>query len=407
MSLGVFLRENWPFLLVGALLTFLSSFGQTFFISVFAGEIQTTFGLTSGEWGALYATGTLVSGFCMIWAGMLSDRLRVRVLGPAVLVGLAAATLSMAVVPEAAYLPFVIFLLRFFGQGMASHVAIVAMSRWFVATRGRAVSIAGLGFAMGEAFLPIIFVSLLVVADWRVLWVVAAAIPLLLSPVIFRLLKLERSPAALAEESASLGLDQKHWTRGEVLRSPLFWLILPFLLAPPAFSTSFFFLQVHLAEVKGWSHTALVALFPVFTVAAIAGALSSGWIVDRIGSARLIPFIQLPMAAGFLVIASTGSLGATAIAMSLMGLSQGMVSTVPNVFWAEFFGTRHIGSVKAMATAVMVIGSAIGPWITGVFIDRGVMFPEQMPLIAGYFAFAAILVLIGVSRAAPRLTPAT
>lgn len=405
MSLAVFLRENWPFLLVGALLTFLSSFGQTFFISVFAGEIQTTFGLTSGEWGGLYATGTLVSGFCMIWAGMLSDRLRVRVLGPAVLVGLAAATLSMAVVPEAAYLPFVIFLLRFFGQGMASHVAIVAMSRWFVATRGRAVSIAGLGFALGEAFLPIIFVSLLVVADWRVLWIVAAAIPLLLSPVIFRLLKLERSPAALAEDNASLGLDQKHWTRGEVLKSPLFWMILPFLVAPPAFSTSFFFLQVHLAEVKGWSHTALVALFPVFTFLAIGGALTSGWIVDRVGSARLIPFIQLPMAAGFLVIASTGSLGATAIAMALMGLSQGMVSTVPNVFWAEFFGTRHIGSVKAMATAVMVIGSAIGPWITGVFIDRGMPFPEQMPYIAGYFAFAAILVLIGVSRAAPRLAP--
>ncbi|MEL7343967.1 MAG: MFS transporter [Pseudomonadota bacterium] len=406
MSLGVFLRENWPFLLVGVLLTFLSSFGQTFFISVFAGEIQSTFNLTSGEWGALYATGTLVSGLLMIWAGMLSDKLRVRVLGPAVLVGLAAATLTMAVVPEAAYLPFVIFLLRFFGQGMASHVAIVAMSRWFVATRGRAVSIAGVGFAMGEAFLPMIFVSLLVVADWRVLWIVAAAIPLLLSPVIYRLLKLERSPAALAEESLALGLDGRHWTRGEVLKSPLFWMILPFLIGPPAFSTSFFFLQVHLAEVKGWSHTSLVALFPVFTIFGIIGGLSSGWVVDRIGSARLIPFIQLPMAAGFLVISMTGSIGATAVAMGLMGLSQGMVSTVPNVFWAEFFGTRHIGSVKAMATAVMVMGSAFGPWITGVFIDRGMQFPEQMPFIATYFTIAAILVLIAVTRAAPRLTPA-
>lgn len=406
MPFFAFVRDNWPFLLVGFLLTFLSSFGQTFFISLFAGEIQATFDLSSGEWGAVYASGTLVSGLLMIWAGMLSDRLRVRVLGPAVLIGLAAAVLTMAATPNAAYLPFVVFFLRFFGQGMSSHVAVVAMSRWFVATRGRALAIAGLGFSTGEAFLPMIFVGLLATSDWRMLWVIAAAVPVLLAPVIVRLLKLERSPASLAGESEGLGMDGRHWTRSELLRTPLFWLILPFLIAPPAFSTSFFFLQVHLAEIKGWTHASFVTLFPVYTGCAILGSLASGWAVDKIGSARMIPFIQLPMAAGFLTISMTGSLGATGFAMGLMGISQGMIATVPNVFWAEFFGTKNIGAIKSLATAVMVIGSAIGPWITGAFIDRGVVFTEQLPLIAAYFAFAAGLVLFAVSRAAPRLPSA-
>ena len=48
MSFARFLRDNAPFLSVGVLLTFVSSFGQTFFISVFAGEIRAEFGLSHG-----------------------------------------------------------------------------------------------------------------------------------------------------------------------------------------------------------------------------------------------------------------------------------------------------------------------------------------------------------------------
>lgn len=399
MSLVAFLRNNWPFLLVGFLLTFLSSFGQTFFIAVFAGEIRATFNLTSGEWGTAYATGTFVSGMLMIWTGMLTDRLRVRVLAPAVLVGLSIAVLSMAIVPAAGLLPVVVFLLRFFGQGMTSHVAIVAMSRWFVAARGRALSLASLGFSVGEAFLPLMMVSLLAGARWQVLWAICALVPILMAPVIIRLLRLERSPQSMAMDSESLGMGGRHWSRPQVIQHWLFWLILPMILAPSAFSTAFFFLQVHLAEVKGWSHGSLVAMFPVFTVSGIVAMLASGVAIDRLGTTRLMPFFLLPMGLGFLVISLTGSLAATGGAMVLMGLSQGMNSTVPNAFWAEYYGTRHVGSIKALAMGAMVFGSAIGPAITGVMIDRGYPFPVQMPAITAYICFTALLVGIGVTLA--------
>ena len=73
-----FLRDNAPWLASGALLTFSSSYGQTYFISIFAGEIRGEFGLSHSAWGAIYGAGTLASAAMMVWAGALTDRFGTR-----------------------------------------------------------------------------------------------------------------------------------------------------------------------------------------------------------------------------------------------------------------------------------------------------------------------------------------
>ena len=403
MTFLTFLRDNAPFLAAGVLLTFLSSFGQTFFISIFAGEIREAFGLSNGGWGSIYALGTFASAMVMVWSGILTDHFRVRALGVVVLCALATACLIMATLPSVWLLPVAIFLLRLAGQGMATHIAVVAMARWFRATRGRALSIAVMGVSLGEAFLPLIFVGLMEDLSWRTLWVIAACVVLAMTPILVMLLRLERTPQSVAADSASEGMDGAHWTRGQMLRNRLFWLLIPSLLAPPAFSTAFFFQQVHFAEVKGWDHATLVALFPVFSAAAVLSMLTSGWLIDRIGTARLMPVFQLPFVAGFLILSVAPEPWIAAVAMAMMGAAQGANSTVPNAFWAEFYGTRYLGAIKSLATAVMVLGTAIGPILTGLLIDLGVPFTAQMPGIAIYFLAAAALVAMGVSAAAPRL----
>ncbi len=161
------LVRNAPWLASGALLTLLSSFGQTIVISVFAADIQAEFSLSHGAWGGIYALGTTTSAVVMVWAGGLTDKFRVRALGPVVLLMLAMSCLLMAFNPFVWLLPVVIFALRLCGQGMTSHIAVVAMARWFDAERGRALSIAALGFSVGEAVLPIVFVVLLGFLDCR------------------------------------------------------------------------------------------------------------------------------------------------------------------------------------------------------------------------------------------------
>ncbi|WP_319545809.1 MFS transporter [Ruegeria conchae] len=394
-----FLIQNANWLGAGVLLTFLSSFGQTFFISIFAGEIRAEFELSHGAWGGLYSLGTTVSAVVMIWAGGLTDIFRVRVLGPAVLTGLALAALAMALNVWLILLPVVVFFLRLLGQGMSSHLAAVAMARWFTATRGKALSIATLGYAIGEALLPLTFVAALAFLDWRWLWGLAACITLLGIPVLIRLLRQERTPQSLATNASSVGMQGRQWTRREALLNPLFWFMAPAILAPSAFITAFFFHQVHLAEIKGWPHIQLVALFPVFTGVSILSMFAAGWALDKWGTARMMPYYQLPMAVGFAILSVSTSIGGALIGMVFLALTAGAHNPLPSAFWAEFYGTRHIGAIKAMAAAVMVLGSAIGPALTGMLIDKGVSLNTQFFWIAAFFLCVCGLVRIGIARA--------
>lgn len=403
MKIVPFLRQNAPWLGAGAMLTFLSSFGQTFFISIFAGEIQTSFGLSHGAWGGIYSLGTMASAIVMVWSGSLTDRFRVRSLGAWVLGLLALSCLAMAVNPWAALLPAVIFALRLTGQGMASHLGSVAMARWFVASRGRALSIAGLGFAAGQAFLPIVFVALFAIVDWRWLWVVSAGIAAFGIPALMALLRKERTPQSIAKDGAAVGMHGKHWARMDVLKHPLFWMMIPALLGPAAFNTAFFFHQVHFADIKGIAHLHLVSFFPIYTVLAIISMLGSGAALDKFGTPRVIPYFQIPMVLSFLVFAVSNGTWSLGLGFFFLALTAGAGATLPAAFWAEFYGTQYLGSIKALAAAVMVLGSAIGPGITGALIDLGIGLETQFIWIAGYFAIATVMMWLGIRAARPSL----
>ncbi len=401
-----FIRENAPFLLAGALLSFLSSFGQTFFIAIFGGEIREAYGLSNGDWGLLYMIATGASAVAMVFAGGLADLFRVRSLGIGVVLALGVACIAMAVNTTTAGLVLVIFALRFFGQGMASHMSVVSMTRWFVAARGRALAVAGMGFMFGEATLPLIMVWLKSITEWRGLWLWFAVVCVILSVILYRLLRLERTPQSAANAPAAMGLLGKDWTRTMALRHPLFWLMVPAIVFFSAFGTTFWFHQVHFAEVKGYSHLALVAVFPLGTIALAISTIIYGWAIDRFGVVRLMPFYIVPYVVAFCLHWYAPNLIWTAVAVILMGISGGGNATILSACWAGFYGTRFIGSIKAAAAALMVLGSAIGPGLSGLLIDAGVGIEIQMLGYAACFVFAAFMMGLA-ARMATRLADAS
>ncbi|MEM7489641.1 MAG: MFS transporter [Pseudomonadota bacterium] len=394
-----FLRTNASFLVAGVTISFTSSYGQTFFIALFAAQIMATVALTDGQWGLLYAVATTVSAAAMVFVGPVTDRLRVRHLATITCLALAGACLLMAGAGHWALLGIAVFVLRFAGQGMMSHLAALAMARWFVATRGRALSISAMGFALGQAVLPIVFVAGMAVLDWRVLWVVAAGLVTATIPLLLRLLRLERTPQSLAAEKSVAGMADRHWTRADMLRHPLFWLLIPLMLGPPAFGTALFFHQVHLVAAKDWTLAGYVALLPAFTLVSVLVTLTSGAVLDRVGASGMMQIYLLPFAAAFILMGQAETLAGAALALIVFGLGTGMQATVPTAFWAEFYGTRHLGEIKALAAGIMVLGSALGPGLTGWVIDQGIDFPGQMGVIALYFLGAAALATLGVARA--------
>ncbi len=399
VGLAPFLRENGRWLGAGMVMSLLSSFGQTFFISVFAEELRGEFGLTHSAWGSSYALGTAVSAAVMIWAGGLTDRFRSRTIATVVLLALAASCLFMAMNQAVWALPAVIFCLRLTGQGMMSHVALVSMARWFASNRGKALMMAGLGFALGEAVLPMTVIWLKAWMPWRGVWMMAAGAALLTILPLRVLLAKERTPQSHVKASQSTGMLGRSWSRAEALRHWLFWLAVPALLGPPAFNTAFFFQQVEFAGLKGWSHLELAALFPVYSGISVAALVGSGLLLDKLGVARLIQWYQVPYVLAFVAFSQLGSLPGAAVGLAMMAASAGAHNTLTSAFWAEYFGTAHLGAIKAAAAALMVLGSAIGPGLSGLLLDRGVSLATQYLWVAGYFAFAVACLATGVARA--------
>lgn len=373
-----FIVENARWLATGLLLGLGSSFGQTYFISLFAGEIRDAYGLTDGQWGGIYTVATISSACLLILFGGRADTVPLSRLAVIVTTVFAGACVLMAVSSSVWILLVSVFLLRFCGQGMMTHMKATAMARWFVATRGRAMAITNLGYPVGEALLPLITILIIATIGWRATWGVAAAVIIFaLIPLLMWLLAQDRAPSGSNGGQGAPGLFGKHWNRSEVLAHPLFYALVPLLLTPGFIGTVVFFHAVHVAEVKGWTLPAMAPSYMTYATASVTMGLVAGWAADRFGPARLMPVVLIPMGLGMFLIGPAETPLGWAVALALVGITQGMAAALAGTLLPTLFGTNHLGSVRSIATAIMVFATAIGPGITGWFIDQGVTYPEQ------------------------------
>ncbi|MDG4649431.1 MFS transporter [Roseibacterium sp. SDUM158017] len=373
-----FLADNRRWLATGLLLAFGSSFGQTWFISLFAGEIRAEYGLSDGDWGLIYTVATLSSAALLLGRGSWADTVKLSRLAPLIAATFAGAALLMAFGTSVWMLGVAVFLLRFCGQGMFSHIKMTAMARWFVATRGRAMALTNLGYPLGEVLLPLPAVLVLGAIGWRASWlVVAAVIALVVLPSLVRLLAQDRAPQGTTGTTGAPGIGGLHWTRREALRHWLFWALAPLMLTPGFIGTVIFFHQVHIAEVKGWSLVSMAPGYPAYAASTVGMAFVTGWAADRFGPARLLPVMVLPMALGIALIGPAETPLGWIVALAIIGVTQGMSTTTWGTLLPAIYGTNHLGSVRSLATALMVVSTAIGPGLTGVAIDWGIPFPDQ------------------------------
>ncbi|MCR9069992.1 MAG: MFS transporter [Rhodobacteraceae bacterium] len=373
-----FLTRNRRWLATGFLLALGSSFGQTYFISLFAGEIRAEYGLSDGDWGPIYTVATLASAALLLGRGSVADSVPLSRLAPSIAVGFAGAAALMALGWNVWTLLIAVFLLRFCGQGMFSHIKVIAMARWFVATRGRAMALTNLGYPAGEMTLPLLFIPLLALIGWRMSWgVVVALLLFVVLPLLVWLLREDRAPQGQAATTGGAGIDGRHWQRPEVLHHWAFWALIPFLLTPGFIGTVVFFHQVHVSEVKGWTLAAMAPGYIAYAAASVSTSFVAGWASDRFTPPALLPIAVLPMALGAVLIGTAVDPVGWFAALALTGISTGISATLGGTLLPFLYGTDHLGAIRAIATAVMVFSTAIGPGITGLVIDWGIAFPDQ------------------------------
>lgn len=376
-------------LLFGLLATLFSAFGQTFFIGLFSGLWRDEFGLSNARISLLYSSATLISGILIIKLGRWLDHIPLPRYTAAVVLAFAAGCALMALAPAAWVLLPGILLLRLCGQGLMGHIAMSTMARYFISGRGRALSIAQLGFPLGEACFPLLVVAALATMHWRSLWWLAAMSLLLLLPL---LLRLSRDVPAVEEQAIA---GESHASRRHVLRDLRFYLILPVILAAPFIITGLFFHQAAVAAAMRWPMTLLASAFIVFAVFQVGSGLLTGWLIDQFSARRLMRFYLFPMGLACLLLWLDNSRWLAFVYMGLLGISAGANSTISGALWAEMYGTRHIGAIRAMQHALMVVSTAASPLLLGIFMDAGIDM-RALAAVMGAYAMVIAPVLGGV-----------
>jgi MFS family permease len=391
-----FVRDNARWLAGGFLLTFFSSYGQTFFIALSAGDIRFEYGLSHGEFGGLYLLATLASAATLPFLGQIVDRLSPRAVTIVVVPMLAFAAMMMAFSQHILLLLLALYLLRLFGQGMMTQNAATAIARWFVAQRGRAMSVTVIGVNAGEAVFPFAFVVVAALVGWRNAWLLGAATLVLVAlPLIAGLVRVQRAPRA--SDPPAKRVRARDWTRREVLRDPYFYLTMAGVLAPGFIGTTIFFHQVYLVELRGWSLEVFATSFAFMAAMTVTCALLAGQLIDRFSSVGLLPSFLFPLALACLVLGLAEGQWSAFAFMGLMGVTYGFASTLFGALWPDMYGLKNLGAIRAMTVAVGVLSTAVGPGLTGLLIDRGVSYPAQIVVMGIYCACAGLL-MIFVSR---------
>jgi len=326
----------------------------------------------------------------MPWAGARLDRVRLPTFTLGLVALMAASAVGMGLAPVLPVLVVALVGIRLAGQGLASHTAMTVMARYHGERRGVALSVAGLGYPLSEALLPLLVLAVVGTVGWRVGWFGVAGVSVLLfGPLLWLLLRMsgrEMDPARLAEgapghrvavggvdEGSSVGTSGDavgDWDRSRVLGDLRFWCVLPAALLPPFWATALFLYQVAIGEAKGWSAALMASAFTAFALTRIAVSLLVGAGVDRWMARRIVPFSLIPMGAGMgFLLWAEGEWGAFAF-MAGLGVAVGMGATAKPALWAELYGVRHLGAIKAMVSSLMVVCTAGSPILAGWLLDR-------------------------------------
>ncbi len=387
-----FFTTNFRWLFIVFILTFCSAFGQTFFISLYSAEIRQSFNLSHGQWGLIYSTATLSSAILILFVGGYADKIAARNMSAIVILGLMAFVFGMAINSSYIFLILIILGLRFFGQGMLGHLAMVYCGKWFSKNRGKAVAVANSGYTLAEASLPTIFVILMGVFAWKMTWLISLVVCIIILLSILFFLTVERNKKESGNAGTiQTGMNNKSWTRNEMLKNWVFWIALPGLMTSPMFTTTLFFHQVHLVNIKGWQMSEFVILIPFYSFTSLFSLYIFGYLVDRFNTKNILPFFLMPLILGFTTLAYANSYLTLILVFVFLGTMQGAYSVVYGTFFPEFFGTKNLASIRTVGLAVMVFSSAIGPVVSGYFIDMGYEIDNQFMFMSFFAVFASIL----------------
>ena len=398
-----FIIQNARFLGFGIALAFLSSFGQTYFIGVYRESITSEFALSNSDFGLYYLLITLVSAIGLNQLGHIIDRVRLAPYVAVLIMAMAVACLLVGLASNLLLLVAALMLVRLLGQGLLTHASMTSMSRYYSKNRGLSVAIAGLGFPLGQAVLPLVAVMLMGSFAWRSGWLMfAGALVLVALPLVLLLLKgqdarhVNWQQAQLSDRQNPQQSQHRQLRRRDVLVDWRFYLMLPALIVGPFWITAIFFFSSEIAQFKQVAFIDFTAFYGFYALGSVAAPFMGGLLVDRYGGRHLMPIYPPLFAGALLMIMPDYGAAGIALFMGLLGLGAGITLPINNAIWAELYGTQFLGEIKSLSTSIVVVSTALSPFIIGLALEAGYGLTAVMAVGAAT-CFAAMLLVLPVA----------
>ena len=377
----------------GFIFTFFSSFGQSFFLGLFNSSIRDALSITHGQFGSIYASATLLSSIVLVWIGKKIDDVNILKFASYVIIFLSASCFIFSKISSVIFLFVGIFLMRLAGQGLSSHTATTTISRFFEKNRGRALSTGWLGLSLAEFIMPVLIVFLLTFIEWRDIWVSISILVILVLPVATFLLvkdvKLDTREESKIEENYK---EIKQWKRIEVLKDYRFYIICMTMLAMPWIATGSFVYQSFISSSKEWGPYVIAQSFMAYSILSVITLFISGFLIDKFSSRKLLIYMNIPLLFGTIVLYYFDASLSSFVFFGLVGVTNGLANVLGSSTWAEIYGVKYIGSIKALTTALMVFATAFGTALFGFLIDNGYTI-EQIAVVSGTYIFGSIALL--------------
>ena len=392
-------------IIFGFIFTFFSSFGQSFFLGLFNSSIRNELSITHGQFGSIYASATLLSSIFLIWIGKKIDDVNIFKFAFFVTILLSFSCFFFSKISSVTILFIAIFFMRFSGQGMMSHTATTTISRYFSKSRGKALSTGWFGLSAAEFILPVLMVYLLAIYNWRNIWVSIAALVIIFLPIISYLLvkNLNLDSREITTNEKNKDENIKQWKRIEVIKDYRFYIVGANMLAMPWIATGVFVYQSFILDSKNWGPYVIAQSFMAYSVLSVITLFISGFLIDKFTSRKLLMYMNIPLLLAAVILIYFDNPYSYFLFLGLIGITNGFANVLGSSTWAEIYGVKHIGSIKALTTALMVFATAFGTALFGILIDAGFSI-EQISLVSGiYISISLILLFIVRNKLNPIL----
>ena len=377
-------------------------------MSIFLKPITEEFGWSRTTFSSAIAIGGLVGAMLAVIVGPILDRRGPRTLTFVAFLLMGMVTMALSSVSEVWHLYAIIVTNRALITGLLSIVAGVAVSKWFIRRRGRAMSFAVTGLRFGQAIVPPYTTFFVLRTGWQSAAIALGAFIWILTliPVI---LLLRRQPEDMGlrpdgdlprNGDGEAGSDQLaaftdagevSFTLAQALRTPAFYLIL-FATSGLAFNIGGlnFNLFPFLTD-QGISEAAAAGILTTWSLISAVGSLGAGFIAERL-HVRFVMAIAFAVATGGVVaLIFTDDLPTALVFAFIHGLSFGALPMLMQLVWADYYGRRHQGAIRGFVTPFQVIVQAGGP-IAGTLV-----FDLMDTYIPAFALFGAIYVVCAIA----------